>query len=99
MNPTDPFSILAQVTPRARSEDELLGMAAALAPPPPAGYRPPAPAVPTSGVARFPQMPPTAGQNLAGGPQAPALIPPMTAGESRTNPRRGEMLMAGGGGY
>lgn len=90
MNPSDPFSVLAQVLPRARSEQELVDMAAQLAPPPPAGFRPAA--LPQSGVARFQQPQGGIGNLVAGGP-GPGVVPPMTQGESRT--RIGQYLVGG----
>lgn len=93
----DPFQIIAQLTPRAQSEDELVRMAAELAPPPSPGFRPAGPALPQTGVAGFsppPMQQQGVGAQLAGG--APAgLVPPMTQGEARTAPNIGQLLTGG----
>lgn len=83
----DPFQILAQVLPRARSEEELIEMAAALGEPPSLTGMPPASVTPSAG-ARL--------QGMKQSPLAPSgeqLVPPMTAGESRTAPRIGQTLL------
>lgn len=92
--PSDPMQILAQVLPRAQSDDELASLAAELGPPPPADFRP----------ATMPKAQPAAGARLQGMPQNPLvkggglpnLVPPMTQGEARTSPRVGELILGGG---
>jgi hypothetical protein len=93
----NPMEILKQVLPRARNDEELVEMAAQLGPPPPVGFQPPAPPMnPLSAGLPTPQSPLVKG----GGKQ---LVPPMagmTAGEAKTSPRVGEMLLGNaGGGY
>ena len=80
-SPNNPFAILAQVMPRAGSMEEMVSLAAQLAPPPPADYQPSA----------LPTQPPSAGlpQGVGpqvAGPQQPApIMPPKTQGENRTS--------------
>lgn len=83
----DPYQILAQVLPRARSEEELIAMASELGdPPPPAMKSPAAMASPASAGLPMPNSPLMP-------PQGPSLVPPLTQGESRTTPRLGETLL------
>ena len=90
----NPMQILAQVMPRARSEEELVSLASQLGAPPPVDFRPPAtPMTPPGGVARFQGMPQSP---LVPGAQKPQFVPPMTQGESRTS-NFGQHLVGGGG--
>ena len=88
----DPMQILSQVLPRARSEEELIALAAELGDPPPLATRPgaAAPMASPSG-ARLQGMPMTP---LMGPMQQPA-VPPITQGESRTQPHLGNILLGG----
>lgn len=95
MNSNNPLEVLLQVLPRARSDEDLVNMAAELAPPPPADFQPsgqPNPA--QGGVARL-QQPPAGvgGQINPAVTSLPKLVPPMSQGEARTSPRAGELLM------
>ncbi len=90
--PQNPFAVLAQVLPRARSEQELVDLAAQIAPPPAPEFSPGRPEFPQSGVARLQQPPLGVGAMLAN--QSPGgFVPPITAGENRT--RLGQVLMGG----
>lgn len=80
------YQILAQVLPRARSEEELVAMAAELGEPPSVGQPPAATISPSSaGLQGMPKSP------LA--PAGGVMVPPMTMGESRTAPRLGDALL------
>jgi hypothetical protein len=84
----DPFAILAQLAPRARSEEELIQMAAQLAPAPGANFAPQPQLPPQMPQMMMPQMPQQGvGQHLAM-PQAKAAVPVPagTIGEARTRP-------------
>lgn len=86
----DPFAILAQVLPRARSEEELVQMAAQLGPPPPADFAPPGITVPRGGVARLQGMP--ASPLVPGGGMNPMVPPMKTRSEYQTSPSIGQHL-------
>lgn len=89
----DPIQLLASLLPSAKSEDELLMLAAQKGPPPGPEFKVGMKgAVPPGGIAKMQGMP---NNPLLAGKSLPNLVPPMTPGESRTS--IGQHLIPGGG--
>lgn len=97
-SPVNPMAILAKILPVAKNVDQAAQLAAHLAPPPPAGFKPPPP-MPVGQLQALPQpaAAPTPGMQLAPLLRPQMIAPPMTQGVARTTPQIGEHLLGGQG--